>query len=222
LNWFGQSVLIENFLRGIDFINPNFGMAVGDAGQAVLTTNGGNNWIPLSTNINTSLYKIKLFNNNVAYITGMNGTFLKTSNGGANWGKSFVNTDNTLYSLYFNDINSGYIVGASGTILRTTNGGNLTFLNNSVANINSFYLYQNFPNPFNPTTNIEFSLPEKSMVKLKVFDITGKLITELVNENLSAGKFRYDFYGGDLSSGLYFYKLETEKFSQTKRMILIK
>jgi len=85
-----------------------------------------------------------------------------------------------------------------------------------------FSLSQNYPNPFNPTTKIEFSLPEKSFVKLKVYDITGKSVTELVNESLSAGTFQYIFNAGDLTSGLYFYKLKTDKFSETKRMILLK
>ena len=85
-----------------------------------------------------------------------------------------------------------------------------------------FNLSQNYPNPFNPTTNIEFSLPQKSFVTLKVFDITGKEIAELVNENLSAGTFRYEFNAENIPSGLYFYKLETEKFSETKKMIVIK
>lgn len=83
-------------------------------------------------------------------------------------------------------------------------------------------LSQNYPNPFNPTTNIEFSLPEKSIVKLKVFDITGKEVAELVNENLSPGTFRYEFNAENLPSGLYFCKFETNELSETKRMILIK
>ncbi len=86
----------------------------------------------------------------------------------------------------------------------------------------NFNLSQNYPNPFNPTTNIEFSLPEKSFVKLEVFDITGKEVANLVNENLSAGTFRYDFNGENLPSGVYYYKLETSEFSQTKKMLLIK
>lgn len=85
-----------------------------------------------------------------------------------------------------------------------------------------FSLYQNYPNPFNPTTNIEFSLPQESFVKLKVFDITGKEVAELVNENLPAGKFRYEFSAGNLSSGLYIYKLETEEFTEAKKMIVLK
>jgi len=85
-----------------------------------------------------------------------------------------------------------------------------------------FNLLQNYPNPFNPTTNIEFSLLEKSFVILKVFDITGKEVADLVNENLSAGTFRYEFNAGNLASGLYFYKLVSSKFSETKKMIILK
>lgn len=85
-----------------------------------------------------------------------------------------------------------------------------------------FKLSQNYPNPFNPTTNIEFSLPEKSLVKLKVFDVSGKQITELVNENLTVGTYKVDFDGSPNSSGVYLYTLETEKFTETKRMVLIK
>ena len=85
-----------------------------------------------------------------------------------------------------------------------------------------FSLSQNYPNPFNPNTNIEFALPEKSFVKLKVFDFLGREVSELVNENLSAGIYRYNFNGINLASGMYFYKLETEKFSETKKMILVK
>ncbi|MBL8006101.1 MAG: SBBP repeat-containing protein [Ignavibacteria bacterium] len=85
-----------------------------------------------------------------------------------------------------------------------------------------FFLSQNYPNPFNPTTSIEFSLPENSFVKLKVIDITGKEVSNLVNENFSAGTFRYEFNGKNLPSGVYYYKLETGNFSQTKKMLLIK
>ncbi|MBX7044268.1 MAG: T9SS type A sorting domain-containing protein [Ignavibacteria bacterium] len=96
-----------------------------------------------------------------------------------------------------------------------------------ISNISSevpreFFLSQNYPNPFNPTTNIEFSIPEKSFVKLNVYDVSGRKVSQLVNENLSSGTFRYDFNAENLPSGTYFYKLETEKFTETKKMILMK
>lgn len=96
----------------------------------------------------------------------------------------------------------------------------INIISNSVPS--NFSLLQNYPNPFNPSTNIEFALPEKSFVKLKVFDFLGREVAELVNENLSAGTYRYNFNGINLSSGMYFYKLETNKFSEAKKMMLVK
>ena len=86
----------------------------------------------------------------------------------------------------------------------------------------SFSLYQNYPNPFNPTTNIRFDVPKSGAVKLSVYDITGKLITTLVNGNYDAGKYSIQFDGGNVSSGIYFYKIESAGFTDVKRMMLIK
>lgn len=85
-----------------------------------------------------------------------------------------------------------------------------------------YSLYQNYPNPFNPVTKINFDLPQNSFVKLSLFDILGREVSVLVNENLSAGKYEYEFNAANFSSGAYFYKLETSKFSDVKRMIISK
>ncbi len=85
-----------------------------------------------------------------------------------------------------------------------------------------FQLSQNYPNPFNPSTVIKFSLPIGGHVKLSVFDISGKIVEELLNEKLEAGNFSIDFNASQLSSGAYFYRIETEGFTDTKKMILVK
>ncbi|MCX6165453.1 MAG: M14 family zinc carboxypeptidase [Ignavibacteriae bacterium] len=85
-----------------------------------------------------------------------------------------------------------------------------------------YALSQNYPNPFNPVTKINFDLPQNSFVKLNLFDILGREVSVLVNENLSAGKYTYELNATNLSSGAYFYKLETPKFSDVKRMIISK
>lgn len=85
-----------------------------------------------------------------------------------------------------------------------------------------FSLKQNYPNPFNPVTNINFNIPKSGFVKLTVFDITGKEIAKLVNSQLAAGTYNADFNASSLSSGVYFYKLETEGFTDIKKMILVK
>jgi subtilisin-like proprotein convertase family protein len=85
-----------------------------------------------------------------------------------------------------------------------------------------YSLGQNYPNPFNPTTNIKFSIPKSGNVTLKVYDILGKQVAELVNEYKTAGSYIADFNAAHLSSGVYFYRLETEGLIETKKMLLVK
>jgi hypothetical protein len=88
--------------------------------------------------------------------------------------------------------------------------------------VNNFELRQNFPNPFNPTTQIRFSLAEQSQVTLKVYNILGKEIATLVNDLKGAGTHEISFDGTGFSSGVYFYTLQTGKFTETRKMILMK
>ena len=85
-----------------------------------------------------------------------------------------------------------------------------------------YELEQNYPKPFNPITRIKFLLMKASNVKLSVFDVTGRFIRYIVNENQSAGAHQYDFDGSNLASGIYIYKIETDEFTDTKKMVLIK
>ncbi len=85
-----------------------------------------------------------------------------------------------------------------------------------------YELMQNYPNPFNPTTTIKFAIPRKDFVKLNVYNILGKLVLNLVNEELDAGYYSISFNGESLSSGIYFYRLETSGLVETRRMVLIK
>lgn len=87
---------------------------------------------------------------------------------------------------------------------------------------NNFYLSQNYPNPFNPTTNVKFGLPKAGNVKLVVFDILGREVATLLNEFKPAGQYTADFDASMLSSGVYFYRLESEGFVDTKKMLLVK
>ncbi len=85
-----------------------------------------------------------------------------------------------------------------------------------------YILLQNYPNPFNPTTTIIYRIPELSFVTLKVYDVLGNEIKTLVNEEKTAGNYEIDFGGKELPSGVYFYKLNSNNFSMTKKMILIR
>jgi|WetSurMetagenome_2_1015567.scaffolds.fasta_scaffold04721_2 predicted acyl esterase len=85
-----------------------------------------------------------------------------------------------------------------------------------------YSLSQNYPNPFNPTTNIRYQIANNSFVILKVYDILGKEIATLVNEKLQAGTYEVKFDGTNLPSGVYYYRIETGNYSETKKMLLIK
>ncbi len=86
----------------------------------------------------------------------------------------------------------------------------------------SFKLSQNYPNPFNPSTTISFSLPSKSFVTLRIFNLIGRKIATLVNEELSAGNYFRQWNAANMSSGIYSYSLQAESFTQTKILLLIK
>jgi len=88
--------------------------------------------------------------------------------------------------------------------------------------LDNFDLYQNFPNPFNPTTTIQFQIPELGLVTIKVYDLLGREIATLVNEEKPAGEYEVEFDAAGLTSGVYFYQLRTREFIQTKKMILMK
>jgi hypothetical protein len=100
--------------------------------------------------------------------------------------------------------------------------GSVTGVDKESAIPEAFLLSQNYPNPFNPSTMIEFALPERTFVKLSIFNTLGQEVETLVNEEKQAGIHRIQFNGSNLPSGVYFYRLETSKFVETKKMILMK
>ncbi len=85
-----------------------------------------------------------------------------------------------------------------------------------------YKLEQNYPNPFNPSTTIKFSLPEKSMVTLKIYNIVGEEVATLINKERDSGIHSADFDASRLSSGAYFYKIQAGSFNQVKKMLLLK
>ena len=86
----------------------------------------------------------------------------------------------------------------------------------------TYALYLNYPNPFNPFTSISYSIPKTSLTKLIVYDILGREIKTLVNEEKLPGNYEIEFNASDLSSGIYFYRLQTGNFIETKKMVLMK
>jgi hypothetical protein len=123
------------------------------------------------------------------------------------WGTQWADPNFEKYFMYRGIVLSGNTSGV--------NDGNLIAPK-------VYSLDQNYPNPFNPSTTIRYSLPENAMVSLKVYDVIGREVARLVNSEMKAGLHEVHFDASRLSSGLYFYQLSTDKFVQTKKMMLIK
>jgi hypothetical protein len=85
-----------------------------------------------------------------------------------------------------------------------------------------YLLHQNFPNPFNPSTNISFSIPTRSFVSLKVFDLIGREVATVVSEEMSAGSHIKQWNAKNYPSGIYFYRLQAGSFTETKKLLLLK
>jgi len=153
----------------------------------------------------------------------------------SNYDKSISGNTNGLVAYYKLNESSGNTIYDA-----TPNGNSGTLINNplrlldspvNIINLSSevpedFSLTQNYPNPFNPETKIKFNTKESGIVKLTVYDILGKVVSILVNENLSPGSYETKFSatreGKNLVSGVYFYKLEINEFSEVKKMTLLK
>ncbi|MBP9095187.1 MAG: T9SS type A sorting domain-containing protein [Ignavibacteria bacterium] len=223
INWNLQFNFSAGFLNQVFFVNKDTGYAVG--GQTVLskTINGGSNWDSLKHPDPAFAYV-----NDMYFINSQTGWFandvnriLKTTNGGALIGIQSISASNNK-SIQFINAQTGYVAG--NTLYKTTDGGGpvVSMINNSSEIVSNYKLYQNFPNPFNPVTKINYELRIPNYVTLKVFDVQGKEIQSLVNKKVSAGNYSVEFNASNLSSGIYFYTLQTESFIDTKKMILLK
>jgi hypothetical protein len=148
---------------------------------------------------------------------------VKTTNGGFNWSVLNSGTRKRLNGVSFINKDTGIVVGDSGLVLTTYTGGILTGVGNEATLIpERFLLHQNYPNPVNPVTNIRYDLPHDKYVTIKVYDVLGKEVVTLVNENKEAGRYLVSFNAANFSSGIYFYTVNAGEFSQTRRMTLLK
>jgi photosystem II stability/assembly factor-like uncharacterized protein len=238
VTWVNQPQPAIQNQSGVDlyFLNSLTGFCIpkgfGITGPLYSTTNGGINWVRRNELSNYSYRRIMFVNPNTGYMLAHDwiiyiNKLAKTTDGGLNWVIHNLNYNTNFSKLFFSSINTGWAVGDSGVILKSTNGGVTIGVNQISTEIpQSFSLHQNYPNPFNPTTKIRFDMPSGSVdehiVKLCIYDILGKEVTVLVNEELNPGVYEVDFDGINLPSGIYYYSLSAGSFTQTKKMVLIK
>ncbi len=197
------------------------------AGKIYKTTNGGTNWNNISSNlpdspVNDGMIYYPGYNTSY-YLVAMDIGVFMTSNWGVNWIELADGLPNTVaMHLDYNLLGNKIRIGTHGRSVYEISGylTNIVNYNNEIPK--KFELAQNYPNPFNPNTRIKFSIINKSFVSLDVYNILGKKVNQLVNNNLDAGSYEINFDGNNLPSGIYIYKLTTNNFSQSKKMILTK
>lgn len=132
---------------------------------------------------------------------------------------TFGNDENVLVVFDSIVVNQYY----QDFVKRLTDAGGSIGIHNITGNVPLKYeLYQNYPNPFNPATVIRFSLPVNGHVKLSVYDILGREVSVLLNQKINPGTYETEWNASEYPSGVYFYTLKTDNFSQTKKMVLIK
>jgi len=159
-------------------------------------------------------------------IVGDGGIILNTTDGGNNWIRQNSITPNDLYNVFFTDAYNGTAVGEDGTIINTSFPGVTSIeseIENKIDQLPSDYLLsQNYPNPFNPTTSLQYTIGSLQFVTLKVYDVLGREVAMLVNEEKQAGEYEVEFNAANLPSGIYFYQLKAGQYSETKKMVLLK
>lgn len=148
---------------------------------------------------------------------------IKTIDGGNNWFPDNPPNPEFVNDIIFMNDSLGWIACNNGKIYKTTNGGYITNVTENQNNDpKEFSLTQNYPNPFNPQTKIKFSVPKASFTKLIIYDLLGREVATLVNEELKPGTYETDWDASNYSSGVYFYKLVAGDFTETKKMVLMK
>ncbi|MFA7359442.1 MAG: T9SS type A sorting domain-containing protein [Candidatus Kapaibacterium sp.] len=190
-----------------------------------LSTNLGANWIQTSSNNRNTISLTTIGSDIITGIYDFNnscGVYLSTNNGGIwiNKNQGF-NVPPMVRSFL---VTSNFIFAGteSNSIWRRSLSEIIGIQNISTEIPFSYSLSQNYPNPFNPTTNIKFSIIKTEQVKLIVYNVQGRQVQALVNERLQPGTYETSFDGSLLNSGVYFYKLITDGFTETKKMLLIK
>ena len=208
-------------------------------GGMFFTTNGGGQWTKRQNglpNVAGALIRAVLIRpgSNTEFYAGYDGTapstgIWRTTNQGASWtsfaGGPLLSTY-VVRALGFRTSDSTLFAGVAGT-----GGGygvyEYTFVPVGVKGNESnipkeFALYPNYPNPFNPVTSIRYDVPKNANVTLKVYDIRGRVVATLINENKLPGSYITSFDASNLSSGVYFYRISAGDFARTMKMILIK
>ncbi|MBN1633091.1 MAG: T9SS type A sorting domain-containing protein [Ignavibacteria bacterium] len=183
------------------------------------STNNGLNWTPSGLN---NIIIFGLYNYSGTLFSATHEGFYISKNAGNTWfvKNEGITGDTNFYSVY---ANSNFVFAGQYLHLFRRELNEIIVIKNISTEIPSaFSLEQNYPNPFNSVTKIQFKVASDKFVKLIVYDLKGREIKTLVNEELNPGTYDVQFDAGNLPSGVYFYRMEAGKFMETRKLILLK
>jgi hypothetical protein len=162
-------------------------------------------------------------NENVIYIGTDFGVYV-SFNQGTNWQNNSQNLPAVCYvnDLEFDPYSIKIAAATYGRGVFISDRATINSVENDNYLSKSFNLFNNYPNPFNPVTTIKYEINEPGFISLKVFDVLGSEVATLVNEDKVSGSYQIQFDASKLPSGSYYYKLSDGKYSETKKMILLK
>jgi photosystem II stability/assembly factor-like uncharacterized protein len=224
-------------INSLSFSNILHGTVVGNDGLIQTTTDGGNTWYsdPTGLQYSGTFYKVNYYDNLNGAAVGDGRLLIRTTDGGSTWldANQLENTGNSdLKCICFCDNMSGIAVGTNNKKLYTIDGGTTWYESFKASPKSKRYIVtpaitsRNYPNPFNPSTTINYQLSFDANVSIRVYDITGKEVAELLNGFQKSGSYNAVFNASNLSSGVYFYKIiavnGNNKIDKTMRMILTK
>jgi photosystem II stability/assembly factor-like uncharacterized protein len=193
----------------------------------LFTADAGVTWktqqvVPV-TNVWYDVRSVSFVDSRHGWTTISDGRICKSDDAGFTWSDDSLRTSNMLYGIRFASPDRGWVVGTSGTVLRYDNISTSVVRSNREKGFPSVcFLDQNYPNPFNPTTTISFTLPSKLFVTLKIYDVLGKEVSSLVNEDIPAGTHHRTWNASAMPSGVYFYRLQAGSVLETKRLLLLR
>jgi len=219
-------------LSGVDFIDSLKGFTVGTDFRFSMafiysTIDGGVSWDIEQLYGEDSYKDIGFLDEKHGWILARGGKILRTNDGGENWEVQLDNLDCRFGELIIlKKEKVAYIFGYKDNkdlVLYRSDLSNITGLKGDDEIIDkAMYLYPNFPNPFNPMTTIRYDLPSAATVKLQIFDLTGRLIQTLVDENKPAGHYAAVWNARNFSSGIYFFRIQAGDFTAVKKCVKLK
>ena len=242
INW--DAEILPSLIEGESYsvaINPDQPDTIyaGGLGFIWVTTDGGNVWN--TTSLESPGTKITALAvdpvwTNIVYAGGVHAdnsfAFFFSKDAGQNWTDVSATITEILAGVSSiavahigvgTDSSRTYaFIGTLGTGVWMFSTDNITSVENPESSPESFQLYQNYPNPFNPTTKIKYRIANRGFVSLKVYDVLGNEVSTLVDEEKPAGNYEVEFNASKLTSGVYFYRIQAEGFTATKKLIIIR